>query len=57
MIAGHTYYFFGVVYPRLTGHQPLRTPSFIKSLFADEPIVEARPEDVRFAAPVVEEAR
>ncbi|KAI5330919.1 hypothetical protein L3X38_021045 [Prunus dulcis] len=55
MIAGHAYYFLEDVYPRMTGRRPLRTPSFIKALFADDPVVVARPENVRFAPPPVEE--
>ncbi|XP_073154927.1 derlin-2.2 [Henckelia pumila] len=51
MIAGHAYYFLQDVYPRMTGRRPLRTPGFIRSLFADEPVVAARPANVRFAAP------
>ncbi|CAI0468256.1 unnamed protein product [Linum tenue] len=39
------------VYPRMTGRRPLRTPSFIKALFADDPVVVARPANVRFAQP------
>lgn len=50
MIAGHAYYFLEDVYPRMTGRRPLKTPSFIKSLFADETIV-ARPADVQFVPP------
>lgn len=50
MIAGHAYYFLAEVYPRMTNRRPLKTPSFLKALFADEPVVVARPEDVRFAA-------
>ncbi|VVB12157.1 unnamed protein product [Arabis nemorensis] len=49
MIAGHAYYFLAFVYPRMTNRHPLKTPSFLKALFADEPVVIARPEDVRFA--------
>uniref|UniRef100_A0A6N2KX84 Derlin n=1 Tax=Salix viminalis TaxID=40686 RepID=A0A6N2KX84_SALVM len=49
MIAGHAYYFLEDVYPRMTGRRPLRTPGFIKSMFADEAVVVARPADVRFA--------
>ena len=49
MIAGHAYYFLAFVYPRMTDRRPLKTPSFLKALFADEPVVVARPEDVRFA--------
>lgn len=49
MIAGHAYYFLAFVYPRMTDRRPLKTPSFLKALFADEPVVIARPEDVRFA--------
>ncbi|KAL0353245.1 UNVERIFIED_CONTAM: Derlin-2.2 [Sesamum angustifolium] len=51
MIAGHAYYFLEDVYPRMTGRRPLRTPAFIRSLFADEPVVVARPANIRFAAP------
>ncbi|KAM7266044.1 hypothetical protein ACFE04_003727 [Oxalis oulophora] len=51
MIAGHAYYFLEDVYPRMTGRRPLRTPSFIKGLFADEAVVVARPANVWFAAP------
>lgn len=51
MIAGHAYYFLEDVYPRMTGRRPLKTPSFIKSLFADEAVVVARPADVQFAPP------
>ncbi|KAL9285686.1 putative derlin [Arabidopsis thaliana] len=50
MIAGHAYYFLAEVYPRMTNRRPLKTPSFLKALFADELVVVARPEDVRFAA-------
>lgn len=57
MIAGHAYYFLEDVYPKMTGRRPLKTPSFIRSLFADDPVVAARPANVRFAAPPVEEAR
>lgn len=56
MIAGHAYYFLEDVYPRMTGRRPLRTPAFIRSLFADEPVVAARPAAVRFAAPPVDDA-
>lgn len=49
MIAGHAYYFLGEVYPQMTGRQPLKTPSFIKALFADEPVMVAQPTNVRFA--------
>lgn len=55
MIAGHAYYFLEDVYPRMTGRRPLRTPSFIRSLFAEEPVVMARPANLRFAAPPVDE--
>ena len=55
MIAGHAYYFLEDVYPRMTGRRPLRTPSFIKALFADEPVVVARPGNVRFAAPAADD--
>ncbi|KAI3741050.1 hypothetical protein L1987_58717 [Smallanthus sonchifolius] len=39
MIAGHAYYFLEDVYPKMTGRRPLKTPSFIKNLFAGEPLV------------------
>ncbi|KAJ0917207.1 putative derlin [Helianthus annuus] len=55
IIAGHAYYFLEDVYPKITGRRPLKTPSFIKALFADEPVVVARPAEVRFAAPAVDE--
>lgn len=54
MIAGHAYYFLEDVYPRMTGRRPLRTPGFIKSLFADDDVVVARPANVRFAPPAEE---
>ncbi|XP_059662675.1 derlin-2.2-like isoform X2 [Cornus florida] len=54
MIAGHAYYFLEDVYPRMTGRRPLKTPSYIRSLFADEPITAA---NVRFAPPPVEEVQ
>uniref|UniRef100_A0A7N0TS49 Derlin n=2 Tax=Kalanchoe fedtschenkoi TaxID=63787 RepID=A0A7N0TS49_KALFE len=57
MIAGHAYYFLEEVYPRITGRRPLRTPSFIKALFAEEAVVVARPENMRFAPPAVVEVR
>ncbi|KAL6534997.1 hypothetical protein OROHE_013051 [Orobanche hederae] len=57
MIAGHAYYFLEDVYPRMTGRRPLRTPALIRSLFADEPVVAARPTNIRFAAPPVDDAR
>lgn len=57
MVAGHIYYFLEDVYPRMTGRRPLRTPSFISALFADEPVVVARAAQVRFAAPPVDEIR
>lgn len=50
MIAGHAYYFLSEVYPRMTNRRLLKTPAFLKALFADEPVVVARPENVRFAA-------
>ncbi|KAH0858476.1 hypothetical protein HID58_086737 [Brassica napus] len=50
MIAGHAYYFLSEVYPRMTNRRPLKTPAFLKALFADEPVVVARPENVRFDA-------
>ncbi|KAD7117950.1 hypothetical protein E3N88_05218 [Mikania micrantha] len=43
MIAGHAYYFLEDVYPKMTGRRPLKTPLFIKTLFADESVVVARP--------------
>lgn len=55
MIAGHAYYFLEDVYPRMTGRRPLKTPSFIKALFADEAVVVARPANVRFAPPPADE--
>ncbi|KAG7033942.1 Derlin-2.2, partial [Cucurbita argyrosperma subsp. argyrosperma] len=55
MVAGHAYYFLEDVYPRMTGRRPLKTPSFIRALFADEAVVVARPVDLRFAAPAVED--
>ncbi|TYH13982.1 hypothetical protein ES288_A06G182200v1 [Gossypium darwinii] len=55
MIAGHAYYFLEDVYPQMTGRRPLKTPSLIKALFADEDVVVARPENVRFAPPPAEE--
>ncbi|XP_068638857.1 derlin-2.1 [Aristolochia californica] len=52
MMAGHAYYFLEDVYPTMTGRRPLRTPAFIKSLFADEEaVVVTRPADVRYAPP------
>lgn len=57
MIAGHAYYFLEDVYPRMTGRRPLRTPTFIKSLFADEPVVAARPAEMRFAPPPVDDVQ
>lgn len=55
MVAGHAYYFLEDVYPRMTGRRPLKTPSFIKSLFADETVVVTRPANARFAAPPAQE--
>lgn len=55
MIAGHAYYFLEDVYPQMTGRRPLKTPSLIKALFADEDVVVAQPENVRFAPPPAEE--
>lgn len=55
MIAGHAYYFLEDVYPRMTGRRPLRTPSLIKAMFADDPVVAAQSADVRFAPPPAEE--
>lgn len=50
-MAGHAYYFLEDVYPRMSGRRPLKTPSFIKSLFGNENVVVARAGDVRFAGP------
>ncbi|XP_062088722.1 derlin-2.2 [Humulus lupulus] len=55
MIAGHAYYFLVDVYPQMTGRFPLKTPSFIKALFADDSVVVARPANVRFAPPPAED--
>jgi hypothetical protein len=55
MIAGHAYYFLEDVYPRMTARRPLKTPSFIKAIFADEPVVVARPVNVPFAPPPAED--
>ena len=55
MIAGHAYYFLEDVYPRMTGRRPLKTPSFIKALFAEGPVVVDQPGNVRFAAPAPDE--
>lgn len=55
MIAGHAYYFLEDVYPRMTDRRPLKTPSFIKALFADEPVVVVPPANVRFAPPPAED--
>ena len=55
MVAGHAYYFLEDVYPRMTGRRPLKTPSFIRALFAEEAVVVARPVDLRFAAPAAED--
>ncbi|KAM7266799.1 hypothetical protein ACFE04_008965 [Oxalis oulophora] len=35
----------------IIGRRPLRTPSFIRAMFADETVVVARPANVRFAPP------
>ncbi|CBI32987.3 unnamed protein product, partial [Vitis vinifera] len=59
MIAGHAYYFLEDVYPRMTGRRPLRTPQFIKAMFADEAIVVPRNPNIpnmRFAPPLAEGA-
>jgi Derlin-2/3 len=50
MIAGHVYYFLEDVYPRMTGRRPLKTPSFIKALFADDNVVVARPPNAGLGA-------
>lgn len=51
MIAGHSYYFLEDIYPRMTGRRLLKTPSIIKSLFADDILVidQTTPTE-RFAA-------
>lgn len=51
MIAGHAYYFLEDVYPSISGRRPLKTPSFIKALFADETVVVAQPANAPFAPP------
>lgn len=51
MIAGHAYFYLEDVYPRMTGRRPLKTPAFIKSLFAEDIVVAAQPANARFAAP------
>lgn len=51
MIAGHAYFFLEDVYPRMTGRRPLKTPSFIRALFAHENVVVAQPGNARFAPP------
>ncbi|KAF6162893.1 hypothetical protein GIB67_021042 [Kingdonia uniflora] len=48
MIAGHAYYFLEDVYPRMTGRRLLKTPAFIRSVFADDVVVVARPANIRF---------
>lgn len=53
MLAGHAYYFLEEVYPKMTDRRPLKTPWFLKALFADDPVVVAQVADVRFAAPPV----
>jgi hypothetical protein len=50
MIAGHVYYFLEDVYPRMTGRRPLKTPSFIKAMFADDNVVVARPANAGIGA-------
>ncbi|XP_023155825.1 derlin-2.1 isoform X1 [Zea mays] len=50
MIAGHVYYFLEDVYPRMTGRRPLKTPSFIKALFADDNVVVAQPPNAGIGA-------
>lgn len=55
MIAGHAYYFLEDVYPRMTDRRPLKTPSVIKALFAEEPVVMAQPGNARFAPPPAEQ--
>ncbi|KAL0909558.1 hypothetical protein M5K25_020438 [Dendrobium thyrsiflorum] len=55
VIAGHAYYYLEDVYPRMTGRRPLKTPTFIKALFADDNVVVARPANAQFAAPPVQE--
>jgi len=51
MIAGHSYYYLEDVYPRMTGRRPLKTPAFIKSLFADDNVVVTQQANARFAPP------
>ncbi|MQL95512.1 hypothetical protein Taro_028180 [Colocasia esculenta] len=51
MVAGHAYYFLEYVYPQMTGRRPLKTPSFIKSLFSDDTVVVTPAANVRFAPP------
>ncbi|RWW82175.1 hypothetical protein BHE74_00009378, partial [Ensete ventricosum] len=51
MIAGHVYYFLEDVYPQMTGRRPLKTPLFIKAIFADDDVLEAQPGNERFAPP------
>lgn len=51
MIAGHAYYFLEDVYPQMTGRRPLKTPLFIKALFADDDVLVAQPGNERFAPP------
>lgn len=56
MIAGHAYYFLEDVYPQMTGRRPLKTPTFIKALFADENVAVAAPTvNLRFAAAAPQE--
>ncbi|KAG6474820.1 derlin-2.2-like [Zingiber officinale] len=52
MIAGHTYYFLEDVYPKMSGRRPLKTPSFIKALFADDPVMVVQQGNARFAPQV-----
>lgn len=56
MVAGHAYYFLAEIYPRMTGRRPLRTPSFIKSLFAHDAAVIRPAANARFA-PAAEQER
>ncbi|KAK1304990.1 Derlin-2.2 [Acorus calamus] len=51
MIAGHAYYFLEDVYPQMTGRRLLKTPAFIKQLFADDLVVVAPPANVRYPIP------
>lgn len=45
MLAGHMYYYFEDVYPRISGRRPLKTPGVIKALFPDEAIRHHQPQE------------